>query len=150
MKTHRSLQITKIGLKSTARLFTVLLLDTCTFLWLVAGHSKLSASATATIAQNEGQIFLSAISALEIAIKSARKKLALPLPVAIWYQEALEFHGVDELAVNGEIAITSSGLPLLHNDPFDRMIIATALVHKMPLATPDATIGVYPEIKTIW
>ncbi|MBF0433396.1 MAG: type II toxin-antitoxin system VapC family toxin [Fibrobacteria bacterium] len=128
----------------------MLLLDTCTLLWLAADQKKLSPKAAKAIKKSPQLLFVSAISAFEIAIKSKNGKLSLPLSPQEWFSQALEFHGINELPVTGTIAVSSVELPSLHNDPCDRIIIATALENDMRILTSDKLIKEYPQAKIIW
>lgn len=83
-------------------------------------------------------------------MRHERKKLHLPLPPSTWWREALSFHGVTEVPVNGEIGARSAMLPPLHNDPCDRLIVATAQVHHLAILTPDSHISRYPKIDVVW
>ena len=98
---------------------------------------------------NEG-LFISAISAFEISLKNSKGKMKLPSPVNIWFNESVEFHGINEIVVNSQIAIQANQLPNLHYDPCDRMIIATAQLHNFILLTPDPLIQKYPNIHCVW
>ena len=126
------------------------LLDTCTLLWLAADSEELPQQVRELLVTNGGMIFCSAISGLEIAIKVRQKKLKLPLPTAQWFPQVLAHHGVADIALSAEAAILSGELPLIHNDPFDRLIIATALTNGMSIITPDSVIAEYPQVETIW
>ena len=126
------------------------LLDTCTLLWLVADPSKLPTKVIAFIQNHPDGLYISAISAFEIAIKTRQKKLKLPLSVEKWYAQALTHHGVTEIPVDGGVALKSVALPAHHADPCDRMIIATAQKHKMTVLTPDQYIHKYRQVKTCW
>ncbi|GAB4444156.1 MAG: type II toxin-antitoxin system VapC family toxin [Turneriella sp.] len=128
----------------------MVLLDTCTLLWLVQDYRQLPKSTQKILEKNQGAVFLSAITPFEIGIKQAKKKLKLPLKPVQWYREVLEFHGLTELPLTGEIMLLAANLPQHHNDPADRMIIATAAFHKMPVLTPDPLIRKYHEIKVVW
>jgi PIN domain nuclease of toxin-antitoxin system len=128
----------------------VYLLDTCTLLWLAAEQSRLSDRARKCIRDHSGSLFVSAISAFEIALRHEHKKLRLPLPPPTWWREALSFHGLREIPVSGEIAATSAMLPPLHNDPCDRLIIATAQVHRLAILTPDSHIRQYSRVEVEW
>lgn len=128
----------------------MVLLDTCTLLWLAADQQRLSADAKATITQNAGELFVSSISAFEIAIKASRGKLDLPMEAGDWFSKATEFHGVDEIPVNSDIAIRSVQLPWLHNDPCDRLIVATALRNDMAIITCDSLIAQYENVRVVW
>ncbi|HUU22813.1 MAG TPA: type II toxin-antitoxin system VapC family toxin [Phycisphaerae bacterium] len=128
----------------------MVLLDTCALLWLAGDQAGLSQDARATISSSAGSLAVSAISAFEIATKHRQGKLALPLPADKWYGEALRSHGVREIPVDGQTAILAAMLPPVHRDPCDRLIIATAMLHQMPIVTPDRVIARYPDIRAIW
>jgi PIN domain nuclease of toxin-antitoxin system len=126
------------------------LLDTCTLLWLAADQKKLSLNAKKVIKNNSQELFVSAISAFELAIKSRSGKLKLPLSPLDWFSEALDFHGIRETPITSSIAIFSVQLPLLHSDPCDRLIIATAHLNSMKIITGDALITRYEQANVIW
>lgn len=128
----------------------MLLLDTCALLWLTAEQQKLSHSAILAIQKNAGSIFVSGMSAFEIGIKCQKKKLTLPLPVTEWFSKAVALHGLTELPVTAKIAILSTLLPRLHEDPIDRLLVATAITHKLSLLTPDSHIRQYDSVQVIW
>lgn len=128
----------------------MLLLDTCTLLWLVAGGTALSAVARDAISAPGARLFVSAITAFEVAIKQRRGALTLPLAPLVWYERALAFHGVEEIAVDGRIAARSATLPPLHADPCDRIIVATAQRDDLVILTPDSLIRAYPRTRTRW
>jgi len=127
----------------------MLLLDTCTLLWLVADQRKLSSRARKLLASAHTRLHVSAISAFEIGIKARRRALTLPLPAEQWYAEALEFHALEEIPITGAIAAASTALPPLHADPCDRMIVATARAGGLTVLTPDAHIHAY-DVKAAW
>lgn len=128
----------------------MVLLDTCTLIWLVENDKQLPLKVRSILEKNHGAIYVSAISAFEVGIKHARKKLKLPLPPEQWFPEVLEFHGLTELALTSEILLASTNLPQIHSDPADRMIIATAAFHEIPILTPDQEIRKYKNVKTLW
>src|SRR3989338_5436702 len=128
----------------------MLLLDTCTLLWLAADQKNLSEKVRQAISDNANGLFVSSISALEISLKFKKKLLQLPLPPGRWFEKALELHGINEITVNAKIATLSGLLPALHNDPFDRILISTAKINHLAIATPDNHISIYKEIKTVW
>lgn len=127
----------------------MILLDTCTLLWLAAGVT-LPASVMADIANMENGLFVSAISALEIGIKVAKGKLELPLPPAEWWRVVLDHHGIAEVPVEGVIALNAAALPPIHADPADRVIVATAMHLRARLLTPDPMIARYPGVEVRW
>lgn len=128
----------------------MILLDTCTFLWLVAEQESLSAKARDLIDKNAGRLYLSAISAFEIGIKYHKKLLGLPLKPEKWVDLALEYHGINEIPVDKKIAIASTLLPFQHKDPIDRMILATAQIHKLTLLSPDDKFKLYTMVDVQW
>ena len=128
----------------------MILLDTCTFLWLAADQKKISKKAKDIIEKHADGLFVSAISAFEIAIKNRSGKLKLPIPVEDWFIETLDFHGLHELPVTSSIAVASVQLPPIHNDPCDRIIIATAQMNNMKICTCDKLISQYKEVSVVW
>ena len=129
---------------------TMLLLDTCTLLWLTSDQSRLSLIARQAISARGGQIYVSAVSGFEVAQKSAKGKLVLPLPPPEWIELALRLHGLKELALDMTTAVAAGALPALHADPFDRLLIASAQVHRLTLLTPDPLIRQYSRLATLW
>ena len=127
----------------------MLLLDTCALIWLDTDPSQFSAPATAALAA-AGSICVSAASAFEVAVKHRKGKLGLPLPPPQWFAAVLTAHGIIELPITSPIAIAAAELPLIHSDPFDRIIIATAQLHGLTILTPDATFRSYPSTDVQW
>lgn len=126
-----------------------LLLDTCTFLWIVGGDAALSARAREAFVDPESEVFLSAASAWEIAVKHRLGKLPLPTPPEVFVPAQRAAHGIEALAVDEEAALHVGKLPDIHRDPFDRMLIAQAIVGGLVLVTPDGPIWQYPA-RTLW
>lgn len=129
----------------------MLLLDTCTFLWLVGKEDKLSEPARELIQQHAGSLYVSAISAFEIGTKFSKGRLKLPVVDPYqWFTDIREYHQMFEIPVTSEIAMLSTQLPALHRDPSDRIIVATAQVNSMEILTPDQLIHDYPGVKVRW
>jgi PIN domain nuclease of toxin-antitoxin system len=126
-----------------------LLLDTCTFLWIAAGSTRLSRRAVQLFADPANEIFLSAVSAWEIALKHSLGRLPLPGPAAEYIANLRERHGIAPLQLNEEEALYLPRIPKLHRDPFDRMLVCQAVVNSLAILTPDPLISQYP-IRTIW
>lgn len=126
-----------------------LLLDTCTFLWIVAGSAELSGRAREAFLDEGNQAFLSAVSAWEIAVKHALGKLPMPASPDRFVPAARERHGMDSLSLDEESSLQVGRLPRIHKDPFDRMLVAQAIVHGLVILTPDPDISRYP-IRTVW
>ena len=128
----------------------MLLLDTCAVLWLATDSTLLSMRARAALQEHRGALFLSAITAFEVAIKSRKGKLSLEQPPTEWYQAVCNHHGLRELPITGSIALRSVALPSIHSDPADRLIIATAQEHDLSIVTADPVIRSYPDTRCIW
>ena len=126
-----------------------LLLDTCTFLWLIGGSDNVSARARAAFEDPDNEVFLSAASAWEIAIKSQLGRLPLPEPAASFVPSQRSAHGIDPLPIDEEATLHLAKLPPLHRDPFDRILVAQALVGGLVLVTPDDAVRQYP-VRTLW
>ncbi len=126
-----------------------LLLDTCTFLWIAGGDTALSARAAALYSDPANEVFLSAASAWEIAVKHAIGKLPLPKPPATFVPEERQRHQIAPLPIDEAAALAVGRLPDHHRDPFDRMLVAQAIVSGLTIVTPDSEIARYPA-STIW
>jgi PIN domain nuclease of toxin-antitoxin system len=126
-----------------------LLLDTCTFLWLITDATDLSAVARQRFADPANEVFLSAASAWEIGVKWRRGRLPLPQPPPSFVPDQREAHGITPLPIDEESALHVTRLPDLHRDPFDRMLVSQAIVHGLVLLTPDPLITQYPA-RTLW
>jgi PIN domain nuclease of toxin-antitoxin system len=116
-----------------------LLLDTHALLWWLRGDRTLGATARAAIADEESLVFMSAASALEVAIKRAHGKLEAPGDVERWAAD----EGFEELPITAGHAVASADLPVHHRDPFDRLLIAQARLEGLTLVTADAAIRAY-------
>ena len=128
----------------------MILLDTPVILWLVMDQSKLSETAKTAIEKYAGDLWVSPISALEIGKKVARGSLELPMSAAQWFDYACRSHGLREEVFNANVAAASTELLPIHNDPFDRVLIASAIKKGMILLTPDRKIQQYPDVVTLW
>lgn len=126
-----------------------LLLDTCTFLWVAAGARELSARARDAFTDPANEAFLSAVSAWEIAVKHRLGRLPLPAPPEEFVPAQRAAHGLDPLAVDEEAALHVAKLEDLHRDPFDRLLVAQALVGGLVLLTPDDQLRQYP-VRVLW
>lgn len=125
-----------------------ILLDTCTFLWVVPGSDDLSRRARELVADPENQILLSAASAWEISVKHALGKLILPDdPVRLVTAERSR-HRITELPIDEAAALNVGRLPALHRDPFDRMLVSQAVLGGYTILTPDSLIRQYPVAAT--
>ncbi len=128
----------------------MILLDTCTLLWLAIEPKRLSSAAREGMAAAGEFVYVSAISAWEIAWKHRCRKLQLKLAPEAWWPRAVEQHALKELPISAAIALRSTSLSSLHRDPADRFLIATAQEHNLTLLTPDPDIRQYPDLKSLW
>jgi PIN domain nuclease of toxin-antitoxin system len=126
------------------------LLDTHTFVWLASDQKELSAKAAVAIKKDLDSLFISVVTAWEIALLHKKGRLHFALPSAEFVERAIRHHGVQELSLTREVSMASVSLPYIHNDPFDRILVAEALQHRCRLVTKDATIPLYPGVVTIW
>ena len=125
------------------------LLDTATFLWAASDAPEFKENAREIFADPENDIYLSSVSAWEIAVKYALGKLPLPEPPRRFVPLQRKQHGIEPLPLDEEAALHLSRLPLLHKDPFDRMLVCQAVVNHLVILTPDELIHQYP-VRTIW
>jgi PIN domain nuclease of toxin-antitoxin system len=116
----------------------VILLDTHTLIWMDGDNPKLGPKARRTIehAWPDGKVAVSAISFWECAMLLLRGRVELPAPVSEWRLDLLEA-GIIELPLNGEAAMIAAQIEMLHKDPADRFIVATASCHDATLLTAD-------------
>ena len=130
-----------------------IILDTCTFLYAVLESEKLSKVATELIEETQNRLYLSSISAYEIIVKYKLGKLTLkkdPVKMIPEYRNRL---GVIELPIIESEILYIASLLNLHNDPFDRIIIAQAIANDYFILTPDKLIHDYQNsqpVKIIW
>lgn len=126
-----------------------LLLDTVAFLWIIGDSRDLSAGARRAFANPDNEVFLSAASAWEIAVKHRAGRLPLPQHPDVFVPAQRAAHGIERLDISEEAALHVARLPDLHRDPFDRMLVAQALLEGLVLLTPDEAIRNYP-VRTLW
>ena len=126
-----------------------LLLDTVTFLWLVAEPERLTETVREACVDPAGDVYLSAVSAWEIAVKHALGRLPLPEAPERFVPRERDRHGIESLALDEDSTLQLPRLPALHRDPFDRMLICQSITHGLVLATSDVEIARYP-IRTLW
>lgn len=126
-----------------------LLLDTHTFLWFIMGNSSLSADARAWIEDQANEKFLSVASLWEIAIKVSIGKPGLAAPFDTLISQQLSANGFELLNLEVNHAAALIGLPFHHRDPFDRLLIAQAMVEQMQIVGTDSVFDAYP-ITRLW
>jgi PIN domain nuclease of toxin-antitoxin system len=125
------------------------LIDTHCFLWMLTEPELLRGSCRELIANEENVVVLSAVSALEIAIKTSRGKFELPDPPSELIPRVVEELRLTVLPVSLSHALRVAELPFHHGDPFDRLLIAQCQIEQIPLMTADTAIAAY-DVEVIW
>ena len=126
-----------------------LLLDTCTFLWIVSGSSQISKRVAQEFSNPDNEVFLSVVSAWEIGVKYSLGALRLPKPPLEYVVSQREAHAIAALPLNETEALYLPKIPKHHRDPFDRMLVCQAVAGGLTILTPDPLISQYP-IRTLW
>ena len=125
------------------------LLDTHTFLWMAADPSRLSKTVREIVLSEDTVLYLSAASGWEIALLRQLNRVELPDEPQRFIPQALQRLKVLPLPIGFPVAISAAMLPFLHRDPFDRIIIAEAIKHKMTVLTKDEMFKKY-GIDVVW
>jgi PIN domain nuclease of toxin-antitoxin system len=125
------------------------LLDTHVFLWWNQDDPQLSAVARSTIEDGRNELYLSAASAWEIAIKTAKGRLVLPSPPDRYVAERLAYYGFQALPIQLSHALAVAALPHIHVDPFDRLLVAQSRYEQLPIITADAAFVRY-DVQVLW
>ena len=120
-----------------------LLLDTHLLLWAAGQPEKLSAEARRLLEDPRSVLYFSAASIWEIAIKRSLGREDFRVEPRV-LRRGLRDNGYEELVITSEHALATDGLPPLHKDPFDRILLAQALSEGITLLTADATVAAYP------
>ncbi|CAA9889457.1 Toxin-antitoxin system, toxin component, PIN family [Candidatus Methylobacter favarea] len=125
------------------------LLDTCAFLWLVTDDPKLSALAKEIFLDSGNELLLSAASGFEITIKYSLGKLHLTEPPKEFIANRVQANALTEMSISMNHTYALQSLPLHHQDPFDRLLVAQAMVNRIPLLSPDEQLSAY-AITRLW
>ena len=120
-----------------------LLLDTHILLWTIAASRRLSAEGRALIGAAGSEVTFSVVSLWEVAIKTGRDRADFRIDAGLLRRSLLD-NGYAELAITGAHAVALATLPPLHRDPFDRMLVAQAMVESVTLVTGDPAVAKYP------
>ena len=123
-----------------------LLLDTQAWLWMLADPDRLARRARRMIERSDSELYFSAASAWEIAIKWELGKLKLPADPAEYVPSRMAQSGVIPLPIKHAHALQVARLPKHHRDPFDRLLVAQANVEGVPLMTADDAVLAYPGV----
>lgn len=124
-------------------------MDTHAFVWWVSDSDELSRRARRLIADGANEIFFSAASAWEIAIKSRLRRATLPADAERFVSEQLELNAFQMLPIQVHHALGVASLPELHRDPFDRMLVAQALSEGLALMSRDRRLADY-AVRVVW
>ena len=120
-----------------------LLVDTHVFLWLDAGDRRLPREIQEAVMATTNEVYVSAVSVWEIAIKSSLGKKDFQVDPRTLHRGLLD-NGYLELAITSQHTIAVVALPPHHKDPFDRLLIAQAIVEGITLLTSDPQVARYP------
>ena len=126
-----------------------LLLDTHTLLWFALTDPQLSGTATSLIMDPDNEKLVSPASYWEIAIKISIKKYALSKPYEVFMDEAIDKNGFGYLHIEPKHTAALTTLPFHHKDPFDRLLIAQAIIEGIPIISGDTVLDSYP-VKRLW
>jgi PIN domain nuclease of toxin-antitoxin system len=123
------------------------LLDTCALVALARG--ELPANAAAAL-RSAPEANVSVVSPWEVAIKVSSGKIRLLEPPIQWFLGLADRYGLRELPLDARLACAAAALPLIHRDPFDRVLVALAQANTLTVLTSDENIPKYPGVRTIW
>lgn len=121
-----------------------ILLDTHVFLWYISADPQLPVACCDAIRDPANDVYLSVASIWEAVIKHALGKLPLPAAPAVYLPQQRVAHHIASLPIEEGAFVYLAGLPPLHRDPFDRILIAQSLQHGLTLASLDDAVRVYP------
>ena len=128
-----------------------LLLDTCCIIWAISDTDSLSQKAADLLQAKDSEIFLSPISAAEIACASERGRLILDRHWKTWFRHYLELNQWSVEPIDLAIMEEAYSLPgAFHADPADRIITATARLKNYALLTADKKLLEYPHVTALW
>ena len=125
------------------------LLDSHTLIWAVDAPSHLTPVAVTTLRDPANELLVSAATVWEVSIKTGLGKLSLSGPFLPWMTKALADLGATVLPITVEYADRQAALPFHHRDPFDRLLIAQALVENVPLVSADSQFDAY-GVTRLW
>jgi PIN domain nuclease of toxin-antitoxin system len=125
------------------------LFDTHCLLWWLSDPGQLNPRVRTLLAENENELYLSAISALEIAIKWQLGKLTLPEPPETFVSRVVREQSLIPLPVRQDHALAVASLPRKHGDPFDRVLVCQSLIEDFPIITADRAFRNY-DVRLIW
>jgi len=125
------------------------LLDTHTLLWIVDNDSRLGANVKAIFLNDDNDIFVSTASIWELSIKMSLKKLQIPGTLSEFVESDIRGNKIDILSIELRHLYQLVNLTFFHRDPFDRLLIAQAIVDDIPILSYDAIFDNYP-VQRVW
>jgi len=125
------------------------LLDTCALLWYFEGSAKIPEALRDALTDPVNEILASDVSIQEIVLKYSLGKLVFPRRPSVLLPALIERHLIEHLPLSRDAIFLLESLPAHHRDPFDRLLIAQALVHGLQIVTPDPLIRQY-DVATVW
>lgn len=128
---------------------TLIILDTHIWLWLINGNFDKFPTHWLTQFEEAPKLGVSPVSCYEIALAHSRGRIQLPSTAEEWFAEALSSAGIELIPITEVIASQAVNLSPIHKDPFDRLILATAIVQNAKLASVDGLISRYAEAENI-
>jgi PIN domain nuclease of toxin-antitoxin system len=132
--------------RSGAAVRSAHLLDTSTLLWALGAPERLSVAARRRV--ETGENVVSVASYWEVVIKTHKGLLAIA-DLASWWQQAIDLLSARVLPIRASHVTRLVSLPMLHKDPFDRILIAQSIAERLDLVTNDAPIKAY-SVQTFW
>ena len=128
-----------------------LILDTCSIVWSIAEETRIPSASRAALTAADSRIFVSPISAAEVACAVERKRLTLDRHWKRWFRHFIDLNGWDVVPVDLDIIEEAYSLPgEFHADPADRIIVATARRRGLAVVTADRKILDYPHVEVLW
>ena len=121
-----------------------LLLDTHVFLWLIEEPQRLSGVVLDAIGNPSNEVYLSVVSLWEAVIKYQLGKLPLPEPAHLYLPDQRMKHQIASLPLDEGSISQLPGLPAIHRDPFDRILVCQAIEHRLAMVTVDTNVRSYP------
>lgn len=128
----------------------MILLDTHAVVWLASDPKRLSPAARKAVGAHAATLHVSVVTAWEISLLVRNGRLTLPLSPEEFVSQAVRRLSLIELPVTRESAQASVALPPIHNDPFDRVLIAECNLRQLSLVSADRVIATYPGLRVIW
>ena len=125
------------------------LLDTCVLIWFFEGSRRIPDSVRDALTDPTSDLYMSDVSALELVIKHAMGRFPALRPPSRWLLPLARRHSIEVLPLVTDAIFRMESLPPLHKDPFDRLLVAQSLAHRLRLVTPDPLIRQY-DVGVLW